>query len=49
MILLKKGDYLAPETEVVEMKINASLLTISGGNESFGMSGNSYGNDDFDD
>ncbi len=46
---VEKGEYLAPEIEVVEMKINASLLTISGGNESFGMSGNSYGNDDFDD
>lgn len=44
---VEKGEYLAPEIEVVEMKINASLLTISGGNESFGMSGNSYGNDDF--
>ena len=49
MKTLKNGEYLAPEIEVVEMKINASLLTISGGNESFGMSGNSYGNDDFDD
>ena len=49
MKTLKDGEYLAPEIEVVEMKINASLLTISGGNESFGMSGNSYGNDDFDD
>ena len=47
MKTLKNGEYLAPEIEVVEMKINASLLTISGGNESFGMSGNSYGNDDF--
>ena len=46
---LKNGEYLAPEIEVVEMKVNASLLTISGGNESFGMSSNSYGNDDFDD
>lgn len=49
MKTLKDGEYLAPEIEVVEMKVNASLLTISGGNESFGMSGNSYGNDDFDD
>ncbi len=46
---VEKGEYLAPEIEVVEMKINASLLTISGGNESFGMSGNSYGNGAFDD
>ena len=49
MGIIKKGDYLAPEVGIVELKINASLLIVSGGNEGLGMSGNSYDNDDFDD
>ncbi len=45
---LKKGEYLAPEVEVMEIQTNASVLTVSGGNEGLSSSGFSYGEDDFD-
>ena len=45
---LKKGEYLAPEVEVMTIMTDSSMLTVSGGNEGLLGSGYSYDESDFD-
>ena len=40
-------EYLAPETEVINMKLEG-VIAASGGNEGLGSSGFNYGDTDFD-
>lgn len=42
-----KREYLVPETEVINMKLEG-VIAASGGNEGLGSSGFNYGDSDFD-